>query len=316
MTLFAYSALTTLNVKWSGYHAEDGTLSDYEHANPYWELMMVAEGPVFLRTGNEKHALASGDCFILRPWEKHTVWKALRHGHAFFWVQFAASPALAECRPGELARLLEQNRTQRSRQELRSDTEQPVDVLLLSRHYRPSRRYELLRLFEQLHKEMQRPIGYFRHRSSLLLTQLLHLLAEDVLEREHADTRVPPGYQAYRQLLLYLHEHFARPLQPAAIEALLDRRYDYVCHVFKQYSGMTISAYLQSLRMQRARHLLLHTNDGIQDIASEIGYPDPYYFSKIFRRHHGLNPTAFRQAGKEGRPVPNASATDSSATDS
>jgi AraC-like DNA-binding protein len=299
MTLFAYTTMTLLNAKWSGFHRSSATTKDYEHANPYHELIMVAEGPIFLQTEHKKHELKTGDCFILRPWESHFLWRKADHESSFFWVQFVANPYFKECHPEALPRIFEQNQQLRSKQELRSHEEEQLDVLLLPRHDRPTRRYELLRLFEQLHDEMQKPLGYFRHRSTLLLSQILHLLAEDLLAMEHVQSRIPTGYIAYRKLVSYLHENYHEELKPPVIEQMLERNYEYICHIFKQYSGMTISIYIQWLRMQRSRFLLQTTAADIHDIANQVGYQDPYYFSRVFKRHHGMSPSEFRSQDGE-----------------
>jgi transcriptional regulator GlxA family with amidase domain len=50
-------------------------------------------------------------------------------------------------------------------------------------------------------------------------------------------------------------------------------------------------------RLNRARQLLGWTSLSIKEIAAEVGYHDPFYFSARFRKHLGKSPRAFRAAG-------------------
>jgi len=61
--------------------------------------------------------------------------------------------------------------------------------------------------------------------------------------------------------------------------------------------------YLEAMRMEQARLLLLRTDLSVQEIATRVGYEDAYYFSTRFRRRTGCPPTTWRKApgNVEGR---------------
>ena len=46
--------------------------------------------------------------------------------------------------------------------------------------------------------------------------------------------------------------------------------------------------------MQHARQLLIRTSLSIAEVAADVGYSDPFYFSNRFHRYNGKSPTAFR----------------------
>jgi len=76
---------------------------------------------------------------------------------------------------------------------------------------------------------------------------------------------------------------------------MLDRKYEYLCNIFKKYSGITINLYLQQLRVQRAKYLLRETDKTVQDIAFELSFENPLYFSKTFKKLEGVSPTHYRE---------------------
>ncbi len=61
--------------------------------------------------------------------------------------------------------------------------------------------------------------------------------------------------------------------------------------MFVEHLKMTPIEYLQNLRLARARDFLAKTNLGVKQIAARVGYADPLYFSKAFRRKFGRPPS-------------------------
>ncbi|HAQ8955004.1 TPA: helix-turn-helix transcriptional regulator, partial [Enterococcus faecium] len=61
----------------------------------------------------------------------------------------------------------------------------------------------------------------------------------------------------------------------------------------------SFSAYLNHLRMEKAKQLLLHSNQNINEIASEIGYNNTTYFSKLFKKIVGRSPKEYRENSGE-----------------
>lgn len=68
----------------------------------------------------------------------------------------------------------------------------------------------------------------------------------------------------------------------------------YYQHIFKEKTGMSPIHYLTSLKMQKACEILATTNIPIKNIAASVGYDDPYYFSRIFKRTIGVSPSEYR----------------------
>ncbi len=55
------------------------------------------------------------------------------------------------------------------------------------------------------------------------------------------------------------------------------------------------------MRLSRAKELLTLTPRSVEDIAATVGFDDPYYFSRLFRRKEGMSPTQFRVQEQAGR---------------
>lgn len=70
--------------------------------------------------------------------------------------------------------------------------------------------------------------------------------------------------------------------------------YEHLSRVFRKQYGLTPNEYVQSIRIERAKDLLRHTDLIIAAIADSVGYADPVYFSRLFKRHTGISPGKFR----------------------
>ncbi|ACL70738.1 response regulator transcription factor [Halothermothrix orenii] len=65
--------------------------------------------------------------------------------------------------------------------------------------------------------------------------------------------------------------------------------------LFRKYTGKNFSEYLDDIRINKARELLKTTGKKVYEIADEIGFDDPYYFSSWFKKRTGVSPTTYRE---------------------
>ena len=64
---------------------------------------------------------------------------------------------------------------------------------------------------------------------------------------------------------------------------------------FKDYAGSTPAQYLLSLRISNAQSLLESTSYNVMEIAEIVGYNNPLYFSRLFKKQCGVSPTEYRK---------------------
>lgn len=69
----------------------------------------------------------------------------------------------------------------------------------------------------------------------------------------------------------------------------------YLCMVFKQETGETVNDYITKVRIEKAKELLKDPKNKLYDVCYGIGYTEPGYFSKVFKKHTGLSPTEYRE---------------------
>lgn len=91
----------------------------------------------------------------------------------------------------------------------------------------------------------------------------------------------------------YIHRHYDQPLTLAEIAGYLRVSPSHLSHVFKEATGSTVIAYLTGVRLAAA-HRLLRASLPVSRVAELVGIPDPYYFSRVFRRAFGYPPSKAR----------------------
>lgn len=100
----------------------------------------------------------------------------------------------------------------------------------------------------------------------------------------------------------YIHEHYGNPdLSLQSITEYLAVSVSYFSATFKARTGQTFVEYLTKIRMDKAKQLLLISDRRSYEIAADVGFSDPHYFSAAFKRFTGISPREFREYGSANK---------------
>jgi AraC family transcriptional regulator of arabinose operon len=94
---------------------------------------------------------------------------------------------------------------------------------------------------------------------------------------------------------VFFHENFGRTIVLAEVARQFSVSESWLCHAFKDHTGFGPLQFVINLRLQEACRLLARSDRKLEDIAMFVGYDDPFYFSRLFKRHLGLAPSAYRK---------------------
>ncbi|MCU1470453.1 MAG: AraC family transcriptional regulator [Glaciihabitans sp.] len=121
-----------------------------------------------------------------------------------------------------------------------------------------------------------------------------HLLALLSADRPSSSTRSSVVSKARD----YLRNHLEERVSVSDLAAMASVSPSHFAFLFRQQIGYPVLQYQTQLRMARARELLDTTEDPIGQIAPQVGYEDPFYFSRQFRSVHGTTPLRYRALHK------------------
>lgn len=98
----------------------------------------------------------------------------------------------------------------------------------------------------------------------------------------------------------YIKEHLNEriSLEQAAAQVYLSK--SYFCRILKSELGCTFTEYVNRLRIERGKALLLGTRKSISEISYEVGFEDQSYFTRIFKKQTGMSPGKYRELKNQG----------------
>jgi two-component system, response regulator YesN len=93
----------------------------------------------------------------------------------------------------------------------------------------------------------------------------------------------------------YIRTHYSSDisLEDVAKHAVVSE--SHISHIFGKELGVTFSSYLTKVRIENAKKLLLNTDYSVLTISDMVGYDQPGYFSKVFKKYSGKTPGKFRR---------------------
>jgi AraC-like DNA-binding protein len=134
----------------------------------------------------------------------------------------------------------------------------------------------------------EQPEGYVMKLSCLALEVLL-FIAQDV-----TGTRYPPALDAS---IDYLRRNLHRKIAISELSRVVGISDTQLFRLFKKYLKVSPLAYLNNMKIKRAGELLRHTLIPLKEIAFNLGYEEPAYFTNQFRKAMGMSPREYRKKG-------------------
>ena len=152
----------------------------------------------------------------------------------------------------------------------------------------------LKELFAVMEKQLTKQSdGYWPCRSRSYLIEILHFVIFSFVEVS-PDNENDPGQEEFSKIAEYLNEHIGEQITLETLTRKFAINRNKLNDIFMKQSSMTCLNYLLNLRIDLAKILLTKTELPINEIGARVGYPDPNYFSKIFRHVTRKTPTQYR----------------------
>lgn len=164
-------------------------------------------------------------------------------------------------------------------------------------------RLEITALMIQMEKSVpiELETDYVPHLESIMTAKthgelynlFIHQMA--LLESDVRSYLATLGSGVVADALKYMEAHYNETMSMDDVAKFVNVSYHYFSKLFKQQTGMSFTDYLTDIRIEKSKEMLLKTQRSVKDISLEIGYNDPNYYSKIFKKLTGLTPSEFRE---------------------
>jgi len=235
-----------------------------------FELIYVRDGALEMFEEDARFVIAAGQSIILRPGRRHGGGAPYDSRLSYYWVHFnIVKPAIFA----------------------------QVDSLL-PQHIAVRRPEHLTDLFRRLLDDYET-----RQTDSLSASLLVLLMLHEVTSSPvmGGDIGRPPASRVLASRAeTFVTTHFHENISTRDIARAVKCNPDYLSRVYRSAFGITITESIVRHRMNKARALLRETDVYLDDVARQCGIEDLAYFRRIFKRHTGMTPLAFRKIYARG----------------
>jgi two-component system response regulator YesN len=106
-----------------------------------------------------------------------------------------------------------------------------------------------------------------------------------------------------RPAINYIDANYNKPITLADVAKASHLSISRLAHIFKEQMGITIIDYLTSVRIERAKQLLIATDQNCTEICFEVGYNNQSYFTRTFKGLVGMTPRQFKDRNQRREKI-------------
>ena len=152
---------------------------------------------------------------------------------------------------------------------------------------------EFKKIFLQIIQELKLCKEDYEEMCVTYLKQLLIMIHRTLSAKPRGKSHVV--MEEINAAVQYFHNNYNKPISIEEFAASQHMSVSWFIRNFKEYTNSTPAQYLLSLRISNAQTLLETTSYNVTEIADIVGYDNPLYFSRIFKKQVGLSPSEFRK---------------------
>jgi len=141
--------------------------------------------------------------------------------------------------------------------------------------------------------ERQKKIIYEKEEKERLRKKMEQIAAFLKLEK-YSDIDLHPRQKILKKVQDFIQRNYQHQVRLEDIAKICCLTPNYLCSLFREETGLTLHQYLFKIRMEKAKQFLENSDLSIKQVSYKVGYKDPNYFSRTFKKNTGLPPTRYR----------------------
>ncbi len=257
---------------------------------------IVTNGELFFNEDNTKYHLKKGDCFLFEPGKHHYGIK--ESSHSIFYVHFKhrnIKPLITKY-DDWLKNAQFDNKQWITNLNI---TKAPKRDIIIPKtvSFEDQALFDLIcNLADKAIKQSRTHLENYDVLCSCAVNELfIEIYRQYVSINLSKSVGVSRGEYICNKLLSYLNNNFHRKLNSDIIETELTYNFDYLNQVFKKNLNTTVFKTLEKIRIENAKIFMDTLDIPLSQIAENVGYDNGSYFSKSFKKHTGISPSAYRK---------------------
>nr|WP_285888996.1 AraC family transcriptional regulator [Paenibacillus polysaccharolyticus] len=126
--------------------------------------------------------------------------------------------------------------------------------------------------------------------------KLLISLIECDSDNEHqSKSKIGKIHTKLIKINRYLRNNYHEPITLQQLSDLFQCNSVYLCNTYSKVFKISPVKYLKNLRMEKAKNLIMNTNEPIKSVASKVGYVSCAHFCEVFKKYYNSSPTEYRK---------------------
>ncbi|MFT4145003.1 MAG: AraC family transcriptional regulator [Mobilitalea sp.] len=247
-------------------------------------LIMIKEGTLYISQGGVNYILGPNEYLFLKAKEEHYGFKSSPSKLSYLWVHFLFPDTVSVLGENDLVKIFPKKASQASASE--------QYILPLSGQISPTQRATLL--FNQLLDLSRQDVIYLKPMIDYALSLLLMEISQEFIEMHfNIKNKISPKVL---MIMEWIKANFYRQITVVEIANEFNYNSDYLSFLFKQNTGLSLTAYINKTRIDISKSLLVNYNVSIKEAAYSSGFTDEKYYMKIFKRIEGLTPLQYKKA--------------------
>ncbi len=260
-------ALTPVNYNYPATEHPNGYYFSWKNGRTLneYQINYISKGSGVLENENGRFAVKAGSLMIIRKNEWHRYRPIKSKGWTEHYIGF----------DGEFAeRYLQINKILQGQSVIQCGL-----------------REEFIDTYTRIFDLVQKEEPGFQHVSAGLIIQLLGYF---VAWQKQRDFSGKPIEKIIQQARYHIRNNTHAEVDLEALSEEYNIGYSYFRRMFKKYTGVAPHQYHLDLKVMRAKEMILTTDKSIKEISYELGFQSVHYFSRLFKKKIGQNPTEIR----------------------
>lgn len=261
-------------------HFTAGTPFFPAHWHKHLELLFFVEGSAVFECNNIAYPVKAGNLLVLNSNDLHSG-HSLDDGVSYFCL--IIDPSLLQSDSGDVCDVKYMTPIANSIIHFMHKIEHDNAITLCVR--------QIIQEYEERQPAYELAIKSCIYR---LMTLLFRNYVAQVIPYKEFEKKARK-LERLRAVFQYITQHYTEDISLKLLAGEAKISVYYLCHLFKEVTGITISKYLNIRRVNRAAFLLKTTNLSVTEVALASGFDDINYFSRSFKRYKKMSPTALRK---------------------
>ncbi len=226
-------------------------------------FLYCADGEGTVKVAGQTYALGPRQALCIPRLVAHEYFASPQNPWSLFWVHFKGSD---------------------SRQ-------YPIFLMRLVSFQTEASAQRMLFLFELLLRVLD---ANYTEGNFIYISHVLQLILSETYYREKLDSASDQNRLATR-MIRYMYDNLTANMTLDELTEYFRLSKSYLNSLFLKFTNRTPIDFFINLKMRHACERLRSTADPVYEIAKQLGYDDPYYFSRLFKKHIGVAPKHYRQ---------------------